>query len=476
MSHPEKVDDDMSMDEILASIRRIISAETKVEEKKEVNTFSQKEGYDTIPFPTPLPAAPQSTVPEHEGKPSVESEQEPVKPFLSGTKKTLYGFTKEGTGEFSSNPPVFGNVTSLPTASGIPIRNITPVIPETVISENSSPVAEQEATKETTYGFTKEEAGEFSAAPSVFENITPLPIAPSISVQNVTRINPQTVVLENASPVAEKETLYGVTKEGTGEFSAAPPVFGNVKSISPAPSISTQNVTRMSSQTVVSENPELIAKKVIVKEGIEEFCAAPSVFGNVTSLLTVPNISMRDATRVHSQTAPITETGTTKETLYGFTKEGARVFSAVPPVFGNIMSISAVSNISTQNTTHISPQTAVLEKETPKEETGESLTTPSSLKNLTSLLNASSISLHNIAQVIPENSPLTGEKETPETIIPTPSIPSLDMGNQNSQLQAFIYDLIQPLLKDWVNAYLPSLVEKTVAQEVTKMFQKLREP
>ena len=54
------------------------------------------------------------------------------------------------------------------------------------------------------------------------------------------------------------------------------------------------------------------------------------------------------------------------------------------------------------------------------------------------------------------------------------SRPSLDP-KIDSQLQIFMYDLIRPLLKDWVNAYLPGIVEKAVADEVRKMFQKLRE-
>lgn len=54
------------------------------------------------------------------------------------------------------------------------------------------------------------------------------------------------------------------------------------------------------------------------------------------------------------------------------------------------------------------------------------------------------------------------------------SRPSLDP-KIDSQLQVFMYDLIRPLLKDWVNAYLPGIVEKAVADEVRKMFQKLRE-
>ena len=207
MSHPEKIDDDMSMDEILASIRRIISEEAKIEENAHLNSFEQKKENKTLPFPKPqLAVSEPETTPEGESK-----NTEPSKPFLSGAKETLYGFPKNGMGDFSSAPPVFGNV-----------------------------------------------------------NLAP-----------------------------------------------------------PSPSVETENMAA-----------------------------------------------------------------------------------------------------------HIASQTITPGKiEFPQSQNQTSIASPA-----------------------------------------VPSMPSLNIENQNSQLQSFIYDLIQPLLKDWVNAYLPNLIEKAVAQEVTKMFQKLREP
>lgn len=52
MAQVEKVEDDMSMDEILASIRRIISEESKAEEKN----FSVHEEQET-PVSSPIPLA-----------------------------------------------------------------------------------------------------------------------------------------------------------------------------------------------------------------------------------------------------------------------------------------------------------------------------------------------------------------------------------------------------------------------------------
>lgn len=65
---------------------------------------------------------------------------------------------------------------------------------------------------------------------------------------------------------------------------------------------------------------------------------------------------------------------------------------------------------------------------------------------------------------------MTPSSSTSKETAPAPTLPSLG-SDQNSQLQAFMYDLIRPLLKDWVDAYLPSLIEKAVAAEVSKMFQ-----
>ncbi len=110
-----------------------------------------------------------------------------------------------------------------------------------------------------------------------------------------------------------------------------------------------------------------------------------------------------------------------KETLYGFPREGRGEFSPLPPAFGQTPSMAPPPPPA-------SAPVAPTQKET--------------------------------ATTSPASGP------------PLPSFGS----EQNSQLQAFMYDLIRPLLKDWVDAYLPSLIEKAVAAEVSKMFQKLREP
>lgn len=120
------------------------------------------------------------------------------------------------------------------------------------------------------------------------------------------------------------------------------------------------------------------------------------------------------------ETPPPSFIGSVKETLYGFPREGRGEFSSFPPTFGQTPPMPAPMPSSAPQATMQAP--------------------------------------------VKEAEPA-----------PAPVLPSLGI-DQNSQLQAFMYELIRPLLKDWVDAYLPSLIEKAVAAEVSKMFQKLREP